>query len=195
MWTLFKLFELWKWKVQCIVTPQPVFKSHERQVNLIHILHNLSDWNTLSCSHNLPITLMTTLQIPSIFSKQIVIYRLCIHIPALSIFCLMKSTDIYLLLSALLQCCSGMYAWGFAIMPALSVLVSSSSCLSRQQALTACRFVHAGGDSGGDWQSCTGCSRPGPICGKSCLRPSSTTFAHQGFWLSRVRERNMKHCL
>lgn len=43
------------------------------------------------------ITLLTTLQISSIFSMQIVIYRLYIHIPTLSIFCLMKCTDIHLL--------------------------------------------------------------------------------------------------
>lgn len=48
---------------------------------------------------------MTALQIPSVFSKQIVIYWLCRRIAVLSIFCLMKSTDTHLLIcfAAVLQ--------------------------------------------------------------------------------------------
>lgn len=48
---------------------------------------------------------MTALQIPSVFSKQIVIYWLCRRIAVLSIFCLMKSTDMHLLIcfAAVLQ--------------------------------------------------------------------------------------------
>lgn len=82
---------------------------------------------------------MTTLQIPFIFNKQIVIYRPCSHAPALSIFCLLESTGAHLLLSALLLCYRDV-CWGCDD-AALGVWGSSSSCLSRHQALTACGFV------------------------------------------------------
>lgn len=141
---------------------------------------------TLLCSsRNLSVTLITNLQIPFIFSKQIVFYRLCIHIPALKIFCLMKNTDIHPLLSALWQSCSDTCSGGRDY-PCASRTGLQSSCLRWHQALAACRFVQAGGDGGGNWQSCAGCSSHGHLCWRWCLRPSSSTCTHQGFCVSGV---------
>lgn len=91
---------------------------------IIYLIETLS-----SCSCNLPIILITTLQILFIFNKQIVIYKPWTHAPALNIFCLMEST------CSCLPCCSaaGTCFWDVMILP----MVSGTPAAPEQ----ACGFV------------------------------------------------------
>lgn len=113
---------------------------------IIYLIETLS-----SCSCNLPITLIKTLQILFIFNKQIVIYRPWGHTPALSIFCLMEST------CSCLPCCSaaGTRFWG---------------CDDPTHGVCGCSSSWA------NLWVCPGCSRPAHASGKSHPRPSSNTF-------------------